>query len=1220
MTEQEAQNYAINTYNSNIQYIQNNHPELFQKLSLYNTAIDLQEVKVNFDLQFKDGYFDIVNLSNNQLLYGNNSLDTSKTLIEGANTNIENSSFKAFYDYPINEEDAKDALNKGILSRYIVGNAPIINFVNKNLPSPQVLNSMYKYIIFGVGLGLHIPLLHERFKCLQYLIVEPNLEIFRLSLFVTNYAELAKNTNLTLSIAEDEISFRKSFEDFYLNSFIYNHYFKFFQLSNNFSLYTKTIQNYLVSQSFLLFSYNRSFLSLYRTHSYIMQDYKFLDISKIQNLISLQKPVILLAAGPSLQKNIDFVKKNQDKFIIVAIYATLPLLEENGIKPNIVTQYDEQDGPVLNTLLKVKDLSFFKETLFIFASQVNAKLSSAFNKNNIYFVQAMLELKKGFGKITSPSIGELTYGLLLKLGAKEIYLLGLDLALDNETGKSHIDGHSGANAFSSLQGEEESSDTSYSYRKNTITVKGNFSETVKTAPVFKTNIDCFTIFTEDLKTEDVKVFNLSDGAYLYGASPLKIEDIKDLSKLEISSKNIQEDLNSISGTSYTQEDLEEINLKISSAKKLKKALSQFLKIKTYKKFKTYENNLLHTLQQLIFENKADDLRLIITNFAQHNITHIFHLFSTNTEKKNLSFIPQLNKIIGIQFNKIIDTYIVSILYSKDENNNLTKKLNKLIKEYKIDKTIYCDPQFKELSETALWGELQTVGKNSIALFAINENLENKNFISYIKDIVRTYNCRVKVLYIFENQKNKASQIFRDIKDNLDYILPNNLEEVAKEIEVYMDSSNHSSLEKINDILLNNYVNILCISFDEKTYLENKKLVEIENIDISLKEKLLQNKLPNSSYYSFAQSLNNIDEDKLLELHKKEHIGFFGFTDNLTKEFVENIYEIAERFPNLRFSCFYFTEKQKKKFEKVFILLLNRFDFIIPNDIYDIANNTEVWVQAKIKGQSFLFNKVLYIFTTNTIYNAILDNNFNIKVNTTNYLESLDEEYKKIKFIKNLNLLTKEENGNIDHSPNCIGFIATNENLEDKDFLNYIRVLKRKLDNTVIFKAFYFDKKQKKQLELVFLENSIEYYSLEKLSDLTNKLEILITNSHTYLDQIIYNKLESKLEEMLMINYTNNKFNLDDFDKKIVNPKKFISFIVKSTSLEKIDLSQIDNTQTNPYKIQFELNSFLKDSVEIDDTKYSENFYEFVYFDLIKNILKSTTTKRLYLNQKKYRDK
>lgn len=1088
MTEQEAQNYAISTYNSNIQYIQNNHPELFQKVSLFNTAIDLQEIKVNFDLQFKDGYFDIINLSNNQLLYGGNSLEISKKLIIESDSDVGKQSFKAFYDYPTNEEDAIDALNKGMLSRYIVGNSPVINFVNKNLPTPQVLNSIYKYIIFGVGLGLHIPLLHEKFKCLQYLIIEPSLEIFRLSLFVTNYAELAKNTHLTLSIAEDEISFRKSFENFYLNSFIYNHYFKFFQLSDNFSLYTKTIQNYLVSQSFLLFSYNRSFLSLYRTHSYITQDYKFLNISKIQNLVSLRKPVILLAAGPSLQKNTDFVKKNQDKFIVVAIYATLPLLEENGIKPNIVTQYDEQDGPVLNTLLKIKDLSFFKDTLFIFASQVNAKLSSAFNKNNIYFVQAMLELKKGFGKITSPSIGELTYGLLLKLGAKKIYLLGLDLALDRETGKSHIDGHSGADAFSSLNEEEESSDETYSYRKNTITVKGNFSETVKTVPVFKTNIDCFTIFTQDFKADDVKVFNLSDGAYLFGATPLKIEEIKDLSKIEITSNNIQEDLNSISGTSYTQEDLEEINLKISSAKKLKKALIQFLKIKTYKKFKDYENNLLHTLQQLIFENKADDLKSIITNFAQHNITHIFHLFNTNDEKKNLSFIPQLNKIIGIQFNKIIDTYIVSILYSKDENNNLTKKLNKLIKEYKIDKTIYCDPQFKELSETAQWRELQTVGKNSIGLFAINENLENKNFISYIKDIVRIYNCRVKILYIFENQKNKAFQVFRDIKDNLDYILPNTLEDIAKEIEVYMDSSNHSSLEKVNDILLNNYVNIFCISFDEKTYLDNKKLVEIQETDISLKEKLLQNKLPNNSYYSFAQNLNNVDEEKLLELHKKEHIGFFGFEENLTKEFVGNIYEIAKKFPNLRFSCFYFTEKLKKKFEKVFILLLNRFTFIIPSNIYDIANNTEVWVQAEIKGQSYIFNKIWSILNnTGYIYNLTINDKFNIK-NYDTYLESILLDYYQYKFSKSLlqSSLTEKE----PRTTETIGFFAFEENLKDKEFIEYIQYLKNKYTSYRI-NAFYL---KNTSYEEYIGSKDFNFIQIDNIYDIVNNCRVFIHNN------------------------------------------------------------------------------------------------------------------------------
>lgn len=281
MTEQEAQDYAINTYNANIQYIEKAHPELFQNLSLFNTALDLEELKPQFDLNFTNGYFDIKNLSTNQLLYGSNSFEISKSLIQNLNTNPLDKSFKAFYPQYPNDEEAKIALEKGLLSEYTFGNAPIVNFVNNNLAPNQELKEIHKFIIFGVGLGIHIPLIHEKLKSSLYLIIEPNLEIFRLSLFVTNYAKLAKEANLILAVAQNEENFRKAFDTFYNDSFIFNHYFKFFQLNDNFSLYTRTIQNRLVSQEFYLYPYNRTFLSIFRTNSYIMEKYKiFKSIKK----------------------------------------------------------------------------------------------------------------------------------------------------------------------------------------------------------------------------------------------------------------------------------------------------------------------------------------------------------------------------------------------------------------------------------------------------------------------------------------------------------------------------------------------------------------------------------------------------------------------------------------------------------------------------------------------------------------------------------------------------------------------------------------------------------------------------------------------------------------------------------------------------------------------------------------------------------------------------
>ncbi|RXJ66625.1 hypothetical protein CRV08_12410 [Halarcobacter ebronensis] len=1087
MTEEEAQNFAINTYNENIKYLQNSYPKLFQKLSLFNSGLELGQIKAQFDLHFINGYFDIINVNTSQLFYGNNSFELSQKLVSNIDNTL-NHSFQAFINKTC---DDKEALDKGLLCDYTVGNAPIVNFVTKNVPEKASFNHINKFIIFGLGLGIHLPLIHKKINAKTYFVVEPNLEFFRLSLFVTNYAQLSKETKLILSIAEDDAAFGNSFDTFYNENFIYNYYFKFFELSDSYIFYKKIIQTKLVSQSFYLYTYNRTFLSLYRTNTYILEKFKTLNISKVNTLEFSKKPILCLAAGPSLQKEIEFVKNNQDKFIIVAIYATLPLLEQNGINPDIITQYDEQDWAVLNTLAKIKDINFFKDSIFIFSSHVNAKLINNFNKENIYIFQAMFELKKAFGTLTSPSIGEITYVLLLLLGAKNIYLLGLDMAL-GEDGKSHIEGHSGADAYSDLK-EEDNSLKEYSLKKNIINIKGNFQEKVKSLPAFKASIDSFAYYTSQFKKQDTKVYNLSNGAYLFDTIPLKSEkiDLENIKEKDL--KNlIEKDLDSISEADYSEKDLENITLKISNAKKVIKALDNFFKIKKYSKIKDYENNLITTLQAILFENIDSDLKLILANYCQHNIPSIFHLLNTNDEKKNLSFIHEINKALNIQLNKIVNTYLVSILYSKNESSSLSKKINKLVKEYKIDKTIYCDSFFKELSETGPFEESEISGENSIGVFATNENLDNKNLIEYISNIVNLYNCSLKIFYFFEYQKNKARQLFKNINDKVELIIPNNLENISSKVEVYIDSNESSSVEEVNEILLNKHKNIFNISFNEQAYEKDIKnrIKSIEKIDstTSLKNSIKENKIaPSTTYYEFCDSLKEeIDIEKLNKTYKKEHIGFFAFEDNLTKEFIDNIFTIHNTFKELKFVAFYFNEKQKEKFQETFKDIIDRFEFIIPKDIYDIASNIEIWAKVGIN------DKIISVKTTQLLLNSM--SNFYI-----NILENLDLKNNHLTYLIKNYYYKAFRRDSVDHydietnisqyKKNNIGFIITKESLADKVYMTFIKNL-YSIFNDCTFNVFYFDDILD-EIKNMFPKNT-NYIIPKNLIELISSIEIFIS--------------------------------------------------------------------------------------------------------------------------------
>lgn len=1105
MSLEAIQKKAVDTYNENMDYLKLNYINLHKRIELFSIGIDIQQIKLNFDLHYENNYFDIINLNNNQFLYKQNSYDLSKEIINNMSLDATIDSFKTFYDMPTNDTMAANALESDIMLSYSSGNSPIVNFVNKNLPKKQHFKEIPKFIVFGVLLGIHLPILQEKINSKTMLIVEPNLEIFRLSLFTVNYADLAKKTVLFFSIAENEFEFRQTFEIFYGEIFIFNHYLKFLDISNSINFYSKIIQNFLISQSHYMFSYDRSFLTLHRTNSYINEDFKFLNLKhpKISNI--LDKPILILGAGPSLQNKIDFVKNNREHFTIIAIYATLPLLERNQIIPDIITQYDAQDSQVLNTLDKLQNKDFFNESIFIFASHVNKKLTTNFPKERIFIFQALYELKENFGILTSPSIGELTYAISLILEAKEIYLLGVDLALDSETGSSHIEGHSGAGAFNDLRNLENSSEEQYTFRTHTILVKGNFLPQVKTVPVFKASIDAFTQFSQLYKNSSSKVYNLSNGAYLYDTIPLYIKDINfsHLPKFDIISikENIFEKLINISEIGYSEFDLNKFDLKLISAKKIKNEIASFLKNK-FKDFEEYKNHLINLIQFIVFEkHNCQDLQNIILNYCFHNLHHIFYLFEITQETNKKKFIYEINKNLFTQINKIINTYIISISYSFNENNDNRKSLDKFLKDYDIKETIYLETFFKEIVETSKKGLFIEYKKDNIGFFATNEILSNKKFITYIKELVELFNIgNIKIFYFFEFQKNVSEQIFKKYIDRIEFITPTTFDDIKNNIESWFASSKTEGQDKINDMILNNCNNIYSCYFDGKIYdlfLKNYKYKKSTNLeDLKLSEKIKYNYIiPNNNYFEFA---NNLKEEVLTtnstNSFLKEHIGFLATKENLEKSFIHNLSSIYINFPNIKYSLFYFEESDLVNYKKVFASFISNFNFIQLKSINDILNNCEIWVQASIKNQSFLYNRIFsYInnYSLN-IYPLVLNKNYMIQKNSSNYLENLIPNFNETSFVKTLNKkldLEKLQNTNPEDS---IGFLATDDNLEDLEFIKLMNILFEK-DFNIRYKAFYFNDEQKNIVLKVFNKyiSMIDFIKPDDIYDITKNISIYI---------------------------------------------------------------------------------------------------------------------------------
>ena len=168
----------VERYQKNIQYFQEKQPKLYEKLASCDSAVEQGLYTNKYDLMFNNNSFDVQEFTTNNRLYGQ---DSNKFAYEIAQ-----------------------------------------NFSEK----------VEKFAFFGVGLGVHLTAIDKKISSSSYLIVEDDLELFKLSTLVTPYYELAYNSKLYFSVFESEDEFKDEV-DVFLNSTKTNTNILHYSMSNH---------------------------------------------------------------------------------------------------------------------------------------------------------------------------------------------------------------------------------------------------------------------------------------------------------------------------------------------------------------------------------------------------------------------------------------------------------------------------------------------------------------------------------------------------------------------------------------------------------------------------------------------------------------------------------------------------------------------------------------------------------------------------------------------------------------------------------------------------------------------------------------------------------------------------------------------------------------------------------------------------------------------------
>ena len=635
--EQELQEMSVtlfNLYVKNLEFLKENFEDIYKKVDIFSNEINQGTRKEKYSLEFKDeGYFDIYNLEDKTWFYHTNSY-------EDADFRAKHSNFT--------KDGSLDLLRKGVngtlsKSQSYKDVLPIVDYFNDIIDFENIeFEKIYKFVFIGTGVGVHIHEIYKKLNSFVTLIVEPDLEIFRLSLFLIDYSEFMQGERkLFLSVKDSKKERNIIFEQFYRYQNFMNYNIKHHLLVENDSYILQELKEYFSNNTVTSFPYALTLENIHRTIGFVKDKYRFFDTTLVlDKKILTDKPVLMIAAGPSLDNYIEWIKQYQDKFYVVCVDVILRKLEKYSIVPDIVFTIDPSH--LCAKYLTTDDKNYLNNSAIVCLSQQDESVLNALEGKNIYFSQC-ISLISEIGYMGSVSnVGTFAFMMSIHFGATQIFTIGNDAAFNQETGSRYSKDSTHTQMDIHIQ---ENRDESLISHDDVIEVEGNLRSKVKTNRQLLTFKDSFESILHSLQSfyEDniFEVYNLSDGVKLEGFQSMTYEELdKYINKIDILQKNAPKLIDSITkvidNLDYS-DDIKLLNSMITRAQKKKK-----IKLKHKNHFL---NEKLEFMVWILEKSKKTTSPLIGNMFLQYTeLVDIYINYYLNLRQKNIHDEKYINKV------------------------------------------------------------------------------------------------------------------------------------------------------------------------------------------------------------------------------------------------------------------------------------------------------------------------------------------------------------------------------------------------------------------------------------------------------------------------------------------------------------------------------------------------------------------------------------------------
>lgn len=462
------------------------------------------------------------------------------------------------------------------------------------------------FFLLGFGDGRSIEALAQTLDETMTLIVyEPSVAIFQKTLETFDYTDLLKKKNVYL-IVESENMLQE-----YLESGISFNNIRMLRLGilpNYDSIYPKECKHMLETMIYFMnktkiyrntiYNFREEFAAhaLSNMYDYLWQtDTHYLKKRLAEEDLS-DVPAIIVAAGPSLNKNVQELKQAKGKALILVVDAALRAVVNAGITPDLGITIDARVPERFFEGINISAFPFAFEAISkedIVRKHTGKHFYDDFPCNII--AKIVMEKKKYcLEEIpTGGSISTSAFSLVKALGFKKIVFIGQDLAF------------TGGQTYNSGLKMEQKEDEQYQKKRVIVQVKGNDGTMLDTD--YQMDMYRKWIENEILKLpEDITVINATEGgAKIEGAKVMTLKEVIDSCTKEIDFEKLLQEV----PLAFSEEERQDIITEIKEEPKRLEEVKENIKKAT---------EVAEQLEQAAKDGNIEEQKKLLTEFGNLN--------------------------------------------------------------------------------------------------------------------------------------------------------------------------------------------------------------------------------------------------------------------------------------------------------------------------------------------------------------------------------------------------------------------------------------------------------------------------------------------------------------------------------------------------------------------------------------------------------------------------